>query len=793
MKEKNFSIYDEKLKLRINGGQLWRAAAEREGSAMNVYDETQQQLSIYLHPGDVFQTLQDNLFAMVRAEDWGYAWWWQLKKRVPSLLLLIPITMTVLFIGFITVWGDLVINWVFLGENSPTVFGLPMNQSAVIYAVLAIVVIYFFPVLFTGEQEGFIEALNERFSNREEQRKRTRMLLGYLKRKGKLNTVVLWNPDLSEEGSDWVGKSLVPALLDVGLALVMNVRIDERRLSENYIQKRIGTPIAWEEGSLKQDLETELQPIPYEYLETWEKSLLAVYVFASTASLSKRWQLEGDPKDGVLPNAVSLPMVKLLVERFKERLFLEEDLPKLISLELFASRCLNDYGILSEVLSYTNDVWLIDASIVSQERAVVEEEMKFMSSYLQTEIELLEQELDDPVAGLKLNALQEQESVYHEHRLAAIRQFVRLTLNYEQYNIFKRYWGLLVEEIATKEDRSQAVYRIIGIEALLNLATIFERAAMYQHAWQALEYIERVFPFRGIVGKGRVQERQGNFKASVDMMLEVLEDWKAQRIQLAQDSLVDLNLNIAWAIVSGRLEQQRVIGRASIEAAEALLYATFDNVRNSDQTIRLYNILANYAEWEGKPEAAIDNYDKALQIPGVHQSGLSNLLVNKGIALRQLGRLAPAAEFGAEGVAIKSAIGDADQLPIAQHNLAQTNLLLAQASQDQQQLQALKDAFKHATDGLAIQAETGSIKKRGQLLTEAFLAAWWLKKEDHVLDFDLQKSWQAVQSWLREQVTAGRATTYDCKVVVEELLWSEPELKDLSLDELLSYTFSSVQ
>lgn len=788
MKEKDFSVHNRDFKVRIDGGRLWQAPVQKENTLGVELEEESKKITIYLYPEDKFSNVQDALFELIRQRNWAYYFLLQVKKRIPSLLLLIPIALTVIFIGLITVWGDLVINWVFLGENSLTVFGLTMNESAVLYAVFAIVIIYFFPVLFTGEQEGFVQALNERFSNREELKKRLVLLLTFLKYKKYVSSVEIWNPDLGSEEHDWVGKSMIPALLDVGLEIALHIRIDEQRLVENYFQKQTTTTLEWEELELTA-ASTDIQSISYDYLETWEKSLLAVYVFASTANLPIQWQnLGGNLNDGVLKNTVSLPLVKILVDRFKERLFSEEDLSKLISLDLFASRCVNDYGILSPSLRYTNDVWEIASSIVALEKEATEEDMKYMTSFLQTEIEELQTLLDDPVAALRLSSTQEKESIYKEQRLAAIRFFVIIIDASEQYKILKQYWDLVIASPTETKDMNEDVYRILGVDLLLKLATLFERAAMYENAHLALDYIERIFPFRGKVGKARIQERQGNFELAVSSLLTIRQDWQDEKIELEDNSLIDLYLNISWAIVSGRLEARRAEGREIIAAAKTRLYSKFDAIRNNDQSIRLYNILANYEEWEGNPEGAILNYDKALQIPGISQSGLSNLLVNKGIALRQMKKLKEGVYYGAEGVAIKRAIGDADQLPIAQHNLAQSYLELAFSIDNKiEQKIYFEAAAKQAQNGLRIQMQTGSIKKKGQLLTEHFVAIFELAKLEGKASSASIPALVKVQDWLRVEQEAGRAETYDCRVVVGELLAMVEEFEGETLGAVLNW------
>ncbi|MGH1339250.1 MAG: hypothetical protein ACRBFS_24240 [Aureispira sp.] len=789
MREKDFSIYSPNLRLRIDGGRLWQAPPHEEEVTGVDLDKDQKKLSIYLHPKDTAATVQEALMELVRETSTSYYWFFQLKKRLPSLLLLLPISLTVLFIAFITVWGDLVINWVFLGPNDPTAFGLPMNESAILYALLAIVVIYFFPVLFTGEQEGFVEALNERFSNREELRKRLVELLKLLQVKEVVEELEIWNPDLGNEELDWVGKSLLPAILELQLPSILQTRIDDRPRIENYFQEQVGTEttIVWEEKELPPVGWTDEQPIPYSYLQTWEKSLLGVYVFASTASMPTAWcQLEGDLREGVLQRAVSLRLVKILIEKFKERLFLEEDIQQLISLDLFASRCLNDYGILGPSLHYTHDVWSISEQVVETERGAVEEEMKYLFSYLQTEVSSLILLVEDPVAALKLNSVQSKVSIYNEERLATIRFFIEVIDQSEQYKILKQYWSLVIKQPPQVVSNREDIYRIIGVDYLLKLATIFERSGLYQQANVTLDYLERVFPFRGKVGKARIQERQGDFESSVQALLAIRTAWQKQELTLQDKAVIALNLDSSWAIVSGRLENYRAIGEECLAEAKTLLNRNFDSMRSSEQTISLYNILANYEEWAGRPEGALENYDKALQIPGVSQSGLSNLLVNKGIALRQQSRLAEGAQFGEQGVAIKAAIGDADQLPIAQHNLAQTYLELARESPPKEHQHQLQQAIKHASDGLALQAQTGSVKKKGQLLTECFLGYWNLPEQGAADKKAQHYYWSKLQEWLLEQ-QGKEKLSYDAKVVMGELLGSYTPWEGLDLDGLINW------
>lgn len=788
MKESGFSIYNKKLRVGIEGGQLWRAKTTEDlAYSMDIEPETQT-LSIFLDPQATVNNIRDGLYEQIKTNSYREYLYLSIAKRLPSLILLIPITFTVLFIGFITIYGDLIKNWVFLMDDADTLFGITQRQSILIYSTLAILVLYFFPVFLTGEQDGFIQAINERFSNRQLVRKRFAEALKFLASKAYIKKAVVWNPNLLESNQDWVQKSLIPALLDAKIELILQIKTDERSTAEHYVSKITKEEnIHWEEHEPSEN--PTVVPIPYNYLETWEKNILAIYTFASTANLTKEWIIEGKGEaQGVLSNATSLPLVKTIIDRFGDRLFSEEDKKHLISLDSFASRCLNDFGILYTRLKYTNDVWAIDQNVIDQELEEAQEEMRFVTSFLQTNIEELAKELNDPVAALLLNSIHENTSIYNAHRLEAIRFFIRVIRDSEQYRVLKQYWALITQSTTGETNLNEDIYRIIGVELLDDLATLFERAAMYQEAQSALDYLEMVYPYRGKMGKARIAERQGNFSASVKAMLIIQKDWKKEEIVLSNSSVVDLHLNIAWAIVSGRLKEEEEIGRAAIKTAERVLYSDFDQIRNSGQIIRLYNILANYEEWAGNPQGSILNYNKALQIPGVEQSSLSNLLVNKGIALRQTKSLKDAALYGEQGVEIKTAIGDADQLPIALHNLAQTYLELAFSPEGTANAQMyFQQAQKHAQAGLDIQEHTGSVKKRGQLLSERFIACYQIEKLNNKKDSVTLSYLKDVQHWLKAEVAAGRGDSYDCWVVVNELFVLLPNFLPKSNEELLKW------
>lgn len=766
MQESDFSIYNPERKVRITGGILWQVKARPDTGQMWHLEAERRTLVVALQPHDGLEEVKDRLFEFIRAHNPRMYWYFALQKRLPSLLIFIPASLMIWLITFGAVMGDAGIAVVFLEGEEDTIFGITRYWLFMLMGAIATLILYLFPSFFSGEQDGVVQYINSMFSQRGRIREQFRKALNTLQRQGQIERVEVWNPNFGESRQDWVAQSLLPAILDSDMELAMQVKIDERSAAESWLARTVrcaSEDIEWQERYFDDHAE---QPLPYDFLETWEKRVLAIYAFASSANLPKSWHTG----ENSLGSVVSLPLVELIVEHFKERLFAEEDLKKLISLDTFASRCVNDYGILS-ASAYsrsTQEVWTLSPQIIEQELQRAQDEMRFVYHYLQTNLEYISEKIVDLVTPLIINSLYLKISIYNDGRLKALRYFVHCMSEMQQYKLFKNYWALVAAQ--TSDSASEGdIFRVIGIAPLEELCYLFEKSAMYERSLVALDFVETLHPYKGIIGKARVRERRGDYLGSAEMMLRVSEQADSGEIALSAASRIDLHLNIAWAVVSGRLEKYRTTGRQHLEKARGLLYADFDQWRSSEYTAGLYNIAANYEEWDGRPQGAIDNYDRALQIPGADQHSLSNLLVNKGIALRQVGKLLEGARYGSQGAEIKAAIGDADQLPIALHNAAQTHIMLAHSlpADSAERQQYFQRALQQAQQGLDTQQITGSVKKRGQLLAERFLA----HKALHPEAIEQQRAHEAaVHSWLEAEKAAGRQDTYDVRVVLTELL-----------------------
>ena len=111
MKELNFSIYNSDTQVTIIGGDL-HDAPQIDNNRVVEYQERQKKLSIYIHENSSFLDFQQDIYNLIKSKFTFVYILFLIRKRLPSLLLLLPISMTVTFLALVTVWGDFVIMFV---------------------------------------------------------------------------------------------------------------------------------------------------------------------------------------------------------------------------------------------------------------------------------------------------------------------------------------------------------------------------------------------------------------------------------------------------------------------------------------------------------------------------------------------------------------------------------------------------------------------------------------------------------------------------------------------------------
>ena len=106
MQERDFSIYDQEKKVRITGGVLWKINKRGEDGQMWQLDSKTKTLSVFLQPNDQLNDIKEGLFELIREHNWRMHLYFEVQKRVPSLLLLVPASLTVWLICFGSLLGD---------------------------------------------------------------------------------------------------------------------------------------------------------------------------------------------------------------------------------------------------------------------------------------------------------------------------------------------------------------------------------------------------------------------------------------------------------------------------------------------------------------------------------------------------------------------------------------------------------------------------------------------------------------------------------------------------------------
>ena len=795
MKESKFSVASEDPKVNIIGGFVWKApkpSKDDEGS-VKLNGKT---LCIAIRSDDTIEAIIKQLQKLTRKTSFGLYFKLIVTYLMEPVLLIMPAVFMVLVIGLLGAYGNLINELLSLG-NGPTTVIVNKNQIFFVYTSLFILIAYLFPFIFQGDFVQTFSDAKKFLDTNERHRNRASRALYLLSFKSKyVEKVELWDPGLLKEGQDWVGKTLIPGIIEARLPTDIYVHIGEKFATRKLVDELIQHPVEWEESVIEED-ETAT-PIAMEYLQTWERELLPVMVCASTANVPDDWYVDANQKkeseDTVLINVLSLPLMELLVEHFGSRFFSETTSREKVSVEVFLNRCLNDYGLLSPVNELTSDMYIVEPSIVKDKRSDVRAEMEYICTWLQASVESVLQRARDPATAVILAGTHATTSIYNERKLLSVEGFIKAITHTEQYRLLRKYWKLM-SVLWTKnggENLEAKLFRLIRTESLRDLVQAFQRAGMYERTSICYDYLKAIYPVYSGIGESNVLSQQGKYVEAVEKLIEMDRKWLGGKLSpddaeaetfigadLASITKINLYVTLTVIIVMNRVSQYKETVKRSFEIMAQILASMQDGERDSYQMARYYNVLASYYEWEGDLEKALETYDKGLKIPEVEESMVSNLLVNQGIAYRMIGKLKPKSaeaidylekgiQHNWEGVYAKQIIGNEDQLPVALHNLAETCIELAYRLQDKdEKIDTFQQAYQHSQLGLEINNRIHSIKKRGQLLCERFLAIYWLDKLKASLPVDEAEVRQALLDWVEEKVGSKG---YDVEVVLDLML-----------------------
>jgi tetratricopeptide (TPR) repeat protein len=297
-----------------------------------------------------------------------------------------------------------------------------------------------------------------------------------------------------------------------------------------------------------------------------------------------------------------------------------------------------------------------------------------------------------------------------------------------------RYW----DHIAAGEDGEDDNFKLgplqfMDVKTLGDLSACFVNSGMYDKALEVFSILENIYPAKIAIEIADLKDSLGEYREALEILLKTDAEWVRSGIVEDMGLILELYLNIAWVIVSGRFEDRKEEGYRYLEKTETILRKLPDTENYLLFLTRFYNTRANYHEWEENYLLAIENYEKALKLPGTILRK-SSLLSNRGISERLIGKqcrdkaeqrkhfLSSRSNIR-QAVKMKKSIGEKNQIPGTSHNLAETLLELARITEDREEkVSVLKEADAVTSAALAILDELNSQKRRGRLLAEKCIA-----------------------------------------------------------------------
>jgi len=782
MQEKPFYSKAQEKDIRIIGGMLWKTPLRTQSSKpLFVRDNV---LTITLSSQDSVENVE-NALQNERKNRGG------ISKYVRPLISFILTLVMLAIIGLIAIYGNTLYSFI-MGTHGETIIGISQSKLLLAVFVILVGILYWLPSLFQGESKKISDWIFHLLEREERTTRRLYKAIHFLTSSGfpwrkqhHISEIVIWNPNFFGTKS-WVWSCLIPAILRTKVKLTLYVKIDEQQLIENTLLSLSGTTLNWVEEELAEQEENE-RTIDLKYLSIFEQQLLSIFVFASTANLPDRWK-NFSCEIADIKHAVSLPLARIIVERFGNRLFsnIEEESRNEINVATFARRCINDYRILKSCIHHWQDIWCINDDEVIQNTLPKMINMGYIVDYLLTSTEQVIADIEDPAAALVLLGIHSKLSLYNKEKIAAIENFVISVDQSEQYHLLRSYWNVIQNPLSTGNEEkiyTDNIYILLDIVVLQKLVILFERAGMYSEANQVYEHISMLYPIKAALGKARLLERQGKYDEAVYQLEQTENKWFKDAVKIEDEVKLIFFLILSWVIVSGRLEDKKQVGIEAIESAKSVLEKMGDTKRDAELLWHYYNNQAQYAEWEGNLPSGVENHAMCIKIPGVKQKWISGSMVNLGLNYRSIAKeiaanspdtreqqaaYRKAIEYGERGILMKEEIGDEDELPIALHNAAHSYIEMASyvVVDKAEKNTYFQKALQYSQKGLDILERTSSSKKKGQLLTERFVSLFVPALEENLDNMPIEAI-NDLEKWLYEHV---QEQSFDTNVVLEILL-----------------------
>ncbi|CAM3941613.1 tetratricopeptide repeat protein [Arcobacter cloacae] len=622
---------------------------------------------------------------------------------------------------FISILSVLVILMAFLSVSiyedflKKVVFEAPFSWETNDFIALFFVILFFLGVLMMPsilEAEGN-EFKNLIFSWFNKDIRKLRKLELTLSNFDKKTNIHLYNFDL-ENSEHWLWKIFISRILNRFTNVNFYIRNDKlqnvvRRLNKfDILDIEIIKP---EISSKKYDVEI--------LLSSKEQKFYLLLQLCSTILLKQR-----DKK-----NFISLELFEYCGKNFiKEETDSKNQL--IFGFQNFINRSFDDFKFLAQEKSlqifFTSNVTYKDLS----------DEERRIAYYLRNHIEECISIFENPISLLILYYYVKEIVLDKKRTIKILEKFISSTKNTQQYELINYYWfeiaGYMFDfnDVNTFESSNNSYYRKLSIEALNNLAFLFERNGHFDQAILLNQYLYEINPNKYALNICSLYERMGQFEKAYETLPKKLNLGKNQK-----PSDIEIRYyqrKAAWIIISQRNETLKQEGIESLDKLEELLFS--HNDENEPLWLwHFYNIKANLNEWDENYDEAIIFYKKCLSIPTLGAFEYGATFVNMAISYRckyvlqkikEEKTIDKSIKLGRLGMILKESVGDRDEMPVVLHNFALNILYKISNNMD---ITLCNEVLKATNEALEILERTKSIKRLGMVLIENYIVKCLLK------------------------------------------------------------------
>lgn len=622
---------------------------------------------------------------------------------------------------FISILSVLVILMAFLSVSiyedffKKIVFETPFSWEINDFISLLFVLVFFFgllmmPSILEAEGNEFKKLISSWFNKDIRKLRKLELTLSNFDKK---TIIHLYNFDL-ENSEHWLWKIFTSRVINKFSNVNFYIRNDKLL----NITKRLNKFDILNIEIIKQEISSKKYDVEI-LLSSKEQKFYLLLQLCSTILLKQR-----DKK-----NFISLELFEYCGKNFiKEENDSKNQL--IFGFQNFINRSFDDFKFLAQEKSlqifFTSNVTYKDLS----------DEERRIAYYLRNHIEECISIFENPISLLILYYYVKEIVLDKKRTIKILEKFISSTKNTQQYELINYYWfeiaGYMFDfnDVNTFESSNNSYYRKLSIEALNNLAFLFERNGHFDQAILLNQYLYEINPNKYALNICSLYERMGQFEKAYETLPKKLNLGKNQK-----PSDIEIRYyqrKAAWIIISQRNETLKQEAIESLDKLEELLFS--HNDENEPLWLwHFYNIKANLNEWDENYDEAIIFYKKCLSIPTLGAFEYGATFVNMAISYRckyilqknkEEKTIDKSIKLGRLGMVLKESVGDRDEMPVVLHNFALNILYKISNNMD---ITLCNEVLKATNEALEILERTKSIKRLGMVLIENYIVKCLLK------------------------------------------------------------------